>query len=646
MTSLLLDTDLTEEQRHYAETVRSSGEALLSLINDILDLSKLEAGKVDLETLEFDLPALLDDLAATLAVRAEEKGLELLCEADLDVPLLVRGDPGRLRQILGNLLGNAIKFTAAGEVSVRASLQAQDEEGVLVRFSVRDTGIGIPAEKKIRLFQKFSQVDASTTRHYGGTGLGLAISKQLAEQMGGAIGVESREGAGSEFWFTARLARAPRGASADPARPAGLDGVRALVVDDNGTSRDFLLRRLTHWGLRAAGARGGEEALRALHEALAEGDPFRLALLDLRMPGMDGEALGRAIRADERLEATRLILQSLLGRRGDAQRLEELGFAGWLTKPVRPPELQIVLAQVHAGLQRSPTQRLLAARHGAHETAGAFADRAARILVAEDNPTNQEVVVGMLRRLGLRADAVANGAEAVQALEAVPYRLVLMDVQMPEMDGFEATARIRSADSRVHDRRVPIVAMTAHALRGDRERCLEAGMDDYVSKPVSVPALTEALSRWLPQAPGQRQETSTPTSTPTPTPTPMPTPTPTAPPDGPPIFDRAGMLERMAGDEELVALVLETFRSDTPQQLAVLLRCATSGDLDGARRQAHSIKGASSNVGGEAVRSAAFEVEKAGRAGDLPGLRRLLPELEAQVARLDGELAAYLARGR
>jgi PAS domain S-box-containing protein len=520
MTGLLLDTELNDEQRRYADIVRASGESLLTLINDILDFSKIEAKKLDLETLDFDLTSLLDDFAATMAARTHEKGLELLCAADLDVPTLLRGDPGRLRQILTNVAGNAIKFTHAGEVAIRVSLveekgagfgdpdsgggrEAGEAPTVLLRFAVRDTGIGIPHDKLSLLFNKFSQVDASTTREYGGTGLGLAISKQLAELMGGEVGVSSEEGKGSEFWFTARLGTQAEGAQAESLPPADLRDVRALIVDDNATSREILITHLASWGMRPSDAQDGPGALQALYRTLDENDPFRIAVIDMQMPGMDGETLGRTIKADARLAATRMVMLTSLGTRGDAKHFEAIGFAAYATKPIRHLELKAVLSLALAMTERDgekPTPRPIATRHTARETLKQlFVGRTARILLAEDNITNQKVALGILRTLGLKADAVANGAEAVQALETVPYDLVLMDVQMPEMDGLEATQQIRHPRSAVLHRRIPIIAMTAHAMQGDRERCLEAGMDDYVAKPVSPQVLAEVLDKWLPQ---------------------------------------------------------------------------------------------------------------------------------------------------
>jgi PAS domain S-box-containing protein len=522
MTGLLLDTELDDEQRRYAEIVRASGDSLLGLINDILDFSKIEARKLDLETLDFDLSSLLDDFAATLAVRAHDKGLELLCAADPAVPTLLRGDPGRLRQILTNLAGNAVKFTAAGEVSVRVSLVEESAPlnpeplslnpepstpSVLLRFSIRDTGIGIPAEKHELMFQKFTQADTSTTRRYGGTGLGLAISKQLAELMGGEIGVESEAGKGSEFWFTARLGKRAEGARAESLPSAGLHGVRTLIVDDNATSREILITHLISWGMRPSEAQDGPGALQALYRALDESDPFRLAVIDMQMPGMNGEVLGRTIKADQRLASTRMVMLTSLGARGDARRLEEIGFAAYATKPIRHQDLKGVLSlALRERDGAEPTPRPIATRHTAREMLNRFAGRKARILLAEDNITNQQVALGILRKLGLSADAVANGVEVLKSLETIPYDLVLMDVQMPVMDGLEATQRIREARSAVPSHGIPIIAMTAHAMQGDREKCLEAGMDDYLPKPVTPQALVEVLEKWLPKEVAQRDK--------------------------------------------------------------------------------------------------------------------------------------------
>ncbi len=498
MTGLLMATDLSEEQRRYAETVRTSGEALLSVINDILDFSKIEADMLELEELDFDLRATLEDVAELLAVSAHEKHLEFIYRIDPEVHTFVRGDPGRLRQILINLGNNAIKFTARGEVTVEVKLNSEIDGRIKVRFEVRDTGIGIPQDRIGLLFSAFQQVDASTTRRFGGTGLGLAISKRLAERMGGEIGVTSVEGRGSTFWFTAVFGKQLRHAHLDGKLPADLRGVRILAVDDNATNRLVLAEQLASWGVRHAEAENAARAVDMLRAARAEGDPFRVAITDMQMPDTDGESLGRTIKADPELRDTHLVMISSVGQRGDAKRLKDIGFSAYLIKPVKQSQLYDCLAVVLGGDPTAKTPDIaLVTRHTLHEARRSKV----RILLAEDNLTNQQVALGVLAKLGFNADTAANGREAIQALETVPYDIVFMDVQMPLMDGLEATRAIRSGKTGVPNPRIPIIAMTAHALKGDRERCLEAGMDDYISKPIAPQAVAEALEKWLEQCP-------------------------------------------------------------------------------------------------------------------------------------------------
>jgi PAS domain S-box-containing protein len=499
MTGLLLETELDGEQRRYAETVRSSGEALLGLINDILDFSKIEAMKLQLETLDFDLVTVLDDFGATFATRASEKGIEFICGAEPSVPVMLKGDPGRFRQILTNLVGNAIKFTSAGEIAVRISVVDEADDSVLLRSSIRDTGIGIPHDKIDRLFNKFSQVDASTTRKYGGTGLGLAICKQLAELMGGNVGVSSEQGKGSEFWFTARFGKQGKKSEIESAGRA-FAGKRILIVDDNVTVRGMLRDRFDVWCMRTAEAADGQEALRVLERSAADNDSIDVALIDMSMPGMGGEALAGAIRSDARFVNVHMVMLATMGVRVDAKRLSDAGFSTSVTKPVRIGDLLTVLdAVLRNGEAPQQNPRAEAVREAAIRVPAKFADRKVRILLAEDNTTNQHVALAMLRKLGLSADAVANGAEALSALKSIPYDVVLMDVQMPEMDGFEATRRIRSGEGVVINSAVPIIAMTANAMQGDRDACLESGMDDYVTKPITRQALSEVLDKWLPK---------------------------------------------------------------------------------------------------------------------------------------------------
>jgi two-component system, sensor histidine kinase and response regulator len=510
MTGLLLDTDLSPEQRQYAQVVRSSADTLLDIINDILDFSKIEAGRIDLEEIPFDVRMAVDDIAELLAVKAHEKRLELAALVAEDVPAVLVGDPTRIRQLLTNLVGNAIKFTSAGEVVVRVSLDRETDTDATVRVTVADTGIGIPPDAIPRLFQSFSQVDSSTTRRFGGTGLGLAICRRLAVRLGGDIGVESRPGQGSTFWFTVVLRKdqvLPSGASS--ARDA-VPTCRTLVIDDNATSRMLLCEQLRAWGAPCAAAADGDEALLLLRAAAAEGHPFRVALVDSEMPGMDGPALGRAIKSDRALDPIALILLTSTARAGDADRASDVGFLGCLRKPVRQAHLHSYLAAAARGTAPEPPGS--ASSGSAAESPGPGATSPVRVLVAEDNRVNQLVALRILERLKIRADAVANGREVLAALESIPYDLVFMDVQMPEMDGLQVTAAIREAEKRT-GRRLPIIAMTAHAMKGDRERCLEAGMDGYVSKPIRagdvMRAIDEALGSGVHRDLGGREGTRT-----------------------------------------------------------------------------------------------------------------------------------------
>jgi PAS domain S-box-containing protein len=626
MTGLLLDTELTDEQRRFAETVSSSGQALLSLINDILDFSKIEAGRLDLELLEFDLSALLEDFADVMATRVLGKDIEFICAAAPEVPVWLRGDPGRLRQVLINLAGNAVKFTKRGEVSVRVSLAEATPAGVLLRFSVRDTGIGIPADKLAMLFQKFTQVDASMTRQYGGTGLGLAISKQLAHLMDGEIGVHSTAGQGSEFWFTARFAR-PEVPHPEALHPAGLEGVHILIVDDNATNREVQATQFRLWGLRAEEAANGQIALRMLAHAHAVGDPFQTAVLDMMMPGMDGATLARAIRAEATLRGIRLVLLTSLGQHSGTPEIAGLNLAACLTKPARKADL---LRSLKSGLPIAPVAAPARLRPEPHR--GAF-----RLLVVEDNITNQQVAAALLKKLGLRADTVANGAEALRALETLPYDLVLMDVQMPVMDGLEATRRIRDPASAVLDHQVPVIAMTARALKGDREICLAAGMNGYLPKPITSPDLASVLEKWLPAKPG----------TGWPPPEAVPDPAAEAP-DAPPAdenlelpdFDLADMMCRLSDDERLGRTLADGYLGDIPKRLARLKQGLAAGVAANVEHEAHTIKGASAAVSGLALRAVAARMEQAAHAGDLATVTDQLPELEARFARLQARLVA------
>ncbi len=491
MTNLLLDTSLDREQRDYADSVRSSAESLLTVVNDILDFSKMEAGKLEMESLPFGLADGVEGVAALLAMRAQAQNLDLNCLIHPDVPRRALGDLGRLRQILVNLVGNALKFTAKGEVTIEVSVAAWSGDRATIRFEVRDTGIGISPDGVARIFQSFVQADSSTTRKYGGTGLGLAISKRLAEMMGGRIGVESVLGTGSSFWFTAVFDALPEPAAEEEIANtlARFAGLRVLIVDDNSTNRSALRHYLQTWGFVCEEAGSGPKALDALRQAVAEGRPFLLAILDMNMPGMDGARTGGAIKADPGIADTVLVC---LSAAGVAAKVRPPGFAGYLQKPVRRSLLRDLLAEILGGEAGAPVTEPAALDHAPVESPKPAP--AARILLAEDNLVNRKIVVRLLEKAGHRIDVASNGAEALEALGRADYDLVLMDMQMPVMDGLEATMRIRLLAEAARD--TPVIAMTANAMKGDRERCIEAGMDDYISKPVRVEELHAAVSRW------------------------------------------------------------------------------------------------------------------------------------------------------
>jgi CheY-like chemotaxis protein len=629
MSGLLLDSNLDEDQRQYAEIVCRSGESLLGLINDILDFSKIEAGKLELETLDFDLRALLDDFAEMMAFKANEKDLEFICSVAPETPSFLRGDPGRLRQVLVNLTGNAIKFTHEGEIVVRVGLESETEENVVIRITVRDTGIGIPSEKIGSLFQQFTQVDASNTRKYGGTGLGLAISKQLANAMSGDVGVKSEEGQGAEFWVTLCFSRQPEsGLTRDMSSLAEIRGVRILVVDDNLSNRGIMLEQFHAWEARAGEAPDGETALRLLRSAALEGDPFKAAILDRKIPKIDGEALGKIIKSDPALVDTRLVLMTSLGERGDARRFRDIGFSAYLIKPVRQSELYECLAELFDCLSvvltegKSKTSESLVTRHTIRE----MRRGSVRILLAEDNITNQYVALGMLKKMGLTADTVIDGKEALKALELDRYDLVLMDVQMPEMDGIAAAKAIRDLEIKTKNRDVPIVAMTAHTGQDDRRKCLEAGMNDYLSKPVDPKALAKILNKWLPE----EKESAVPSK---------------AIIRNPMIFNKTELVTRLMGDEDLARVVLEGFLEDVPKLIENLKNALEDSDPAGIDRHADTIQGAAASVGGENLRRAASELGRSAKSLDMEHIRSDFTELEKQLVLLKEALLEGIPAG-
>jgi two-component system sensor histidine kinase/response regulator len=496
MSELMLDTQLEPVQRDYAETIRDCGRALLTVINDILDFSKIEAGKLELEYIDMDLRDAVRDVARVLAVQAHAKDLELTMDIDPALPEMVRGDAGRLRQVLLNLGGNAVKFTSKGEVSLQVRVVEQNEKGTLVRCEVRDTGVGIPANRIGALFQPFMQVDASTTRRFGGTGLGLSIVRKLVELMQGEVGVESEENVGSRFWFTARFAPSTaKGPKFNRVAPSELKSRRVLVVDDNATNRKLLAIQLEQCGMRPVLSSSAAEALKLMREAHTNGEPFEVALLDHDMPDCNGAELGRRVNADDDLKNTRLVLLTSSGLRGDALRFAQIGFAGYLLKPVAESDLIDCLLVVLGGEAKdwhSQTQpivtrhelRVLRSRNGRK-----------RLLLAEDVVVNQKVAVRALEKFGYEVDVVSNGREAVEAWERGTYDLILMDCQMPEMDGYEATREIRRREP--PNKHIPIVALTAHAMKGADEECKAAGMDDHLTKPIDREVLDRCLRRHL-----------------------------------------------------------------------------------------------------------------------------------------------------
>jgi len=636
MTGLLLHTNLSAEQRDYAETVRASAENLLALINDILDFSKIEAGKLDMAVLDFDLQTTLDDTIDLLALRAATANLELTCHLAPEVPAYLKGDPGRLRQILTNLAGNAIKFTPAGEVGISVTLTAETDDVVVLRFEVRDTGIGIPADRQAALFAAFTQVDSSIIRKYGGTGLGLAISKQLAGLMGGEIGLESEEGKGSTFWFTARFEKQ---IEAEIRRPAPLHqlmdttSVRILVADDNATNLKLMAALLKGWGLAHEVVSDGETALRRMHEALEQDKPFHLAVLDQQMPGMDGCELGRRIKADPRLEPTVLVMLTSMGQRGDAAALQQLGFTGYLAKPVRKSVLYDCLAMFLAkktGEATRVTRNQLVTRHTLAETV----QPELRILLAEDNLANQKFAQAFLGKMGCQVDVAVNGLEAVRALELIDYDLVLMDCQMPEMDGFTATAMIRDARSKVLNHAVPIFAMTANAMAGDREKCLAAGMNDYLPKPVDSRVLRSKIAQIhaRPRVKGVAAAVPVQDSEAAP-----------AQADEAPVLDTALALEWMDGDIDTLLMMLPIVRDQMQVDRREIASSISDSDPGRLKKGSHRLKGSVGQIGALRAQKICARLEAVAASGDSAAFAELQSRLEIELDALLQAIADYLA---
>ncbi|MHB1328659.1 MAG: response regulator, partial [Gemmatimonadales bacterium] len=610
MTELALATDLTTEQRDYLETVQRSADALLTVINDILDFSKIEANKLDIETIPFDLGYCLDETVRLQALRAHEKGLELAYYIGPDVPLSLSGDPGRLRQVLLNLIGNAIKFTPAGEVVLQVTREPSAHGQIVLHFTVTDTGIGIPKDKQGAIFDAFTQADATTTRRFGGTGLGLAITSQLIRLMGGRIWVDSEPGSGSAFHFTLPFMSGPDDLL-QPARRelADLSGMTVLVVDDNATNRRILADILASWGMRPTLVESGRAAIGALERARAEQQPFPLALIDFQMPDLDGFELAAQIQVTPELGTPLIMMLSSVGHRGDAIRCKELGVASYLTKPVRRAVLLEAVLEILATRDHPVADAPLVTRHSIGQT-----QEGLRILVAEDNAVNRRVACAILEKRGHTLTIAENGRQAVATALQGDFDVMLMDVQMPEMDGLEATAAIRQAEQGT-GRHLPIIGLTAHAMKGDRETCLAAGMDAYLAKPLQPAMLFETIDRVARRIPD-----------------PMPAPSTAI------AFDRAGLLARVEGDESLVAELAELFLAHSSRLVDEVRRSIELRDADALQRSAHALKGSASGIGGLAVAEVAHLLESMGREHRLAGADTRLDQLVVEVARLNAEL--------
>ncbi len=603
MADLLLDTELNSQQHNYATVIQNSGNALLDIINDILDISKIEAGKLDLEEIDFDLRTACDNMNDVVALKAHKKNLEYTCLIDHEVPSLLQGDPGRLRQILVNLVGNAVKFTGSGEIAVHIRLKNEDDARVTLCFAVKDSGIGIPKEKIDTLFNKFTQADSSTTRRFGGTGLGLSISKQLIEMMGGQITAESGEGKGSTFRFTAMFKKQPEDRQPAHAETKELRGTRILVVDNSSTNRLVLKEQFLSWDCRFDEAESGKTALIKLRDAASDESPFTIAIIGMQMPVMDGKMLGKKIKADPLISSTKLIMLTSIGTRGDASLFRKTGFEAYLVKPVKQSLLRdclLTLMGKAPSLDDQNRHRLITSHSIADDS-----KKRMSILLAEDNRTNQLVAVGVLQKLGFsRVDIATNGLEALEALHNKTYDLVLMDVQMPEMDGFETTRMIRDETSPVLNHAVPIIAMTAHAKKEDRDICLDAGMDDYVSKPINRKMLAEAIERRVSnmnrEQPPEKLLQDSPAET-----------------ESNKIFDRRELLKRMDHDEEITAMILDSFIETIPQNFDELRHALEAKDPEVVSRAGHTIKGSSANVSASLMRETALQIEISGRAGNM-----------------------------
>jgi len=620
MAEMALETQLTEEQRRAINTIKSSGESLLTIINDILDFSKIEAGKLEIETINFNLPTLIEDIAQMLAHRAHSKGLEMIVDIDENVYPDVSADPSRIRQILTNLISNATKFTEQGEILVRVETIEEDNKSAKIRFLVRDTGIGMSETETAKLFQPFTQADESTTRKYGGTGLGLAISKQLIEMMGGEIGCTSQPDQGAKFWFDLPLKKSAATQVVTKPTAHELRGLRGLIVDDNATNRELLAHQLSSWSIEQESAASGIEGLTKLHQAVADGHPFDLVILDMHMPHMDGLDVAHLIKKDPTINSIRMIMLTSVGIRGDARLAREAGIKIYLTKPVRQIDLYNSLVVL---MKDDPTEAdELITQYRLEQETTTFR---AKVLLAEDNLVNQQVAKGVLRKLGCRVDLAMDGREAISDFEKHHYDIIFMDCQMPRMDGYEATAEIRRLEtSSSAGRHIPVIALTANALSGDREKCLAAGMDDYVSKPFDKQRIIKVLKHWLPDnlkvtpPKGPRQEDHQVVE-------------PTA--DTPVLEYEAleGIRSLQSeGAEDILTKIISLFLEDTPKQLKKLEQAIRDQDANKICSIAHSLKSSSANLGAIKLSLCFKNLEQKGRDNSLLMATKLFEETKIE----------------
>lgn len=631
MAMLLEETGLTEEQANYARIISSSGQKLLELINDILDYSKIEAGKLELEEIDFDLKGLLDDIADLMAFKAQEKDLEFICLTPTETPAFLKGDPGRIRQILMNLIGNAIKFTEDGEVVINTSLVKETKDEVEVKICVKDTGIGIPGEKHDRLFTQFSQADGSVTRKYGGTGLGLAICKQIVDAMGGKIGVKSEAGRGAEFWFSLNLKKQEKQGQVKLDNSKIVNS-KVLVIDSNQTSLDVLSASIESWGAKVELATSAREALGMIDDN--KNDQYQVVLIDAQLNDMGAEQFGKIIKEEKKLQDIHMVVMPIIGQRGDVQKYTKIGYEAYLTKPVSSTDLHDCLSVLLSNKEWC-VSRGMVTKHTIRE----INCRDAKILVVEDNITNQQVITNILKKSGVMADIAINGQEAISALENTNYDIVLMDCQMPVMNGFDATKIIRHSN-KINNNDIPIIALTANAIKGDKEKCLQAGMDDYLPKPVEKKLLIDAINRWLSEkkkavfqaqiieeynAPKEQEEVGTKDMN-----------------DAKPVLNIIKLKENFDDDMDLVKAILQRYLQDIDKQMEELDKKVKANDITEVGLHTHKMKGAVAAIGGVAFAELMANTESAAKGNKPDELELLLKQIPVELERLKQEIKAII----